>query len=112
MADWALVLGFDVVLDLLDEGEDLFEGRLKEADGVVLEIEEDHQGLSLHLLAREILLVFEQFFEAGLCDAVIFLTAPKSKQQWNWGVGELHVMRSDGRSYDRIHKGKWIQRRE
>lgn len=79
---------------------------------MVLEIEEDHQGLSLHLLAREILLVFEQFFEAGLCDAVIFLTAPKSKQQWNWRVGELHVMRSDGRSYDRIHKGKWIQRRE
>ena len=112
MADRALVLGLDVILYLLDEGEDFFEGGLKEANGVVLEIEEDHQGLSLHLLPREIFLMFEQFLEAGLGDAVIFLAAPKPKQKWYWRVGKLHVMWSDGSSYDRIHEGKWIQCRQ
>ena len=42
MADWALVLGLDVILHLFNEGEYFFEGGLKEANSLVLEIEEDH----------------------------------------------------------------------
>lgn len=43
---------------------------------------------------------------------MIFLAAPKAKQQWYWRVGELHVMRSDGCSDDRVHKGKRVQCRQ
>ena len=49
MADCALVLGLDVILHFLDEGENLFVAGLEESNSVFFEVEEDHECLSLHL---------------------------------------------------------------
>lgn len=53
--------------------------------------------------------MFEQFFEAGLGDAVIFLAAPQPQQERDWRVGELHVVRSDGGCDDGIDEGERVE---
>jgi hypothetical protein len=76
---------------------------------MILNIKHDHQCFPLKLLLGKLLLLFDQSFERGFSDIMIFMVTPESKKERNWRISELHVVGSNSGSNNGINEGKRLK---